>query len=96
VDESRKCFRQIGGVLCEQNVKVVLPQLIQNKDQLEKLIEIGKDQITKKGMDINQFKDVNNIKIRGQEPTTADMNTDDEKPADSSSVGKSNVLVVNN
>jgi prefoldin subunit 2 len=94
VDEDRKCFRQIGGVLCEQNVKTVLPQLIQNKDQLDKLIEIGKDQIAKKGIEINQFKDVNNIKIRGQEPTTGDIGGDD-KSTETNSVGGKSVLVNN-
>nr|ACH56876.1 molecular chaperone prefoldin subunit 2 [Simulium vittatum] len=94
VDEKRKCFRQIGGVLCEQNVKTVLPQLIQNKDQLEKLIEIGKDQIAKKGIEINQFKDVNNIKIRGQEPTASDVGADD-KATEASSAGGKSVLVNN-
>jgi prefoldin subunit 2 len=94
VDDDRKCFRQIGGVLCEQNVKTVLPQLVQNKDQLEQLIEIGKDQIAKKGIEINQFKDVNNIKIRGQEPTAGDIGGDD-KTTEASNAGGKSVLVNN-
>uniref|UniRef100_T1H5P6 Prefoldin subunit 2 n=1 Tax=Megaselia scalaris TaxID=36166 RepID=T1H5P6_MEGSC len=35
VDENRKCFRLIGGVLCERTVKEVLPQLVENKDLME-------------------------------------------------------------
>lgn len=92
VAEDRKCFRLIGGVLCEQTVQVVLPNLITNKDQLEKLIEIGKDQIAQKGQEINKFKDENNIKIKGQEPTTVE--TAEEKAPEPST--NRNVLVVNN
>ncbi|XP_055620927.1 probable prefoldin subunit 2 [Toxorhynchites rutilus septentrionalis] len=95
VEPGRKCFRLIGGVLCEQTVEVVLPQLVQNKEQLEKLIENGKDQISKKGVEINQFKDEYNIKIRGQDSAPAAASekesTDDKTPAS----GNRNVLVGN-
>lgn len=93
VESSRKCFRLIGGVLVEQTVEVVLPQLEQNKNQLEMLVEEGKDQITKKGLAINQFKDEHNIKVRGQEPAppaASEKETSDEK-----SSGNRNVLVGN-
>jgi prefoldin subunit 2 len=90
VDENRKCFRLIGGVLAEQSVKATLPTLMQNRDQLEKLIENGKEQLTKKGIEINKFKDEHNIKVKSGE---------DEAPepaktkAEGTSSGKSNVLV---
>ena len=89
VDENRKCFRLIGGVLCEQTVKETLPNLIQNKDQLEKLIENGKEQLTKKGQEINKFKEEHNIQVREQssEPASKDVKNE------TSSAGKSNVLV---
>lgn len=95
VETGRKCFRLIGGVLCEQTVEVVLPQLVQNKEQLEKLIENGKEQITKKGLEINQFKDEYNIKIRGQD--TAPAAASEKDSADDKSVvsGNRNVLVGN-
>lgn len=95
VEPGRKCFRLIGGVLCDQTVEVVLPQLVQNKEQLEKLIENGKDQITKKGLEINQFKDEHNIKIRGQD--TAPAANSDKENADDKSAGSGtrNVLVGN-
>lgn len=90
MDENRKCFRLIGGVLAEQTVKETLPNLVQNKDQLEKLIENGKEQLTKKGQEINKFKDEHNIKVKS---------TEDEAPepakakSEAGAGAKSNVLV---
>ncbi|XP_035908259.1 probable prefoldin subunit 2 [Anopheles stephensi] len=94
VEPSRKCFRLVGGVLVEQTVEVVLPQLELNKTQLEKLIEEGKEQIAKKGIEINQYKDEHNIKIRGQEPTPPAA-SDKENAADDKSSGNRNVLIGN-
>lgn len=96
VEPGRKCFRLIGGVLCDQTVEVVLPQLVANKEQLEKLIETGKDQITKKGLEINQFKDEYNIKIRGQDATGPAAGSDKENTDDKSAPSANrNVLVGN-
>jgi prefoldin subunit 2 len=93
VNDERKCFRLIGGVLCEQTVKVVLPQLLQNKEQLEKLLENGKKQIEQKGQEINEFKLKHDIKIRGDAATAGGAT---EAAAGEANTGKSNVLVVNN
>lgn len=87
VDENRKCFRLIGGVLAEQTVKETLPNLNQNKEQLEKLIENGKEQLTKKGYEINKFKEEHNIKVKDEaEPKS-------EAPPAVTAGTKSNVLV---
>lgn len=67
VDPDRKCFRLIGGVLCERTVKEVLPQLIENKDFIEKTITLVTDDLTKKGQQINKFKEEHNIRIRGEQ-----------------------------
>lgn len=37
VDGNRKCYRLIGGVLCEKTVKDVLPVLLKNKEEVCKL-----------------------------------------------------------
>lgn len=75
--------------MCEQTVKETLPNLIQNKEQLEKLIENGKEQLTKKGTEINKFKEEHNIQVREQsaEPTAKSESKSD------TTAGKSNVLV---
>ncbi|XP_065359454.1 probable prefoldin subunit 2 [Calliphora vicina] len=67
VDPDRKCFRLIGGVLCERTVKEVLPQLVENKDFIEKTITLVTDDLTKKGVQINKFKEEHNIRIRGEQ-----------------------------
>lgn len=36
VDETRKCYRMVGGVLVERTVKEVLPALENNKEQVSK------------------------------------------------------------
>ncbi|EAT35322.1 AAEL012507-PA [Aedes aegypti] len=95
VEPGRKCFRLIGGVLCDQTVEIVLPQLVQNKEQLEKLIENGKEQITKKGLEINQFKDEHNIKIRGQDAAAAASSEKENADDKSGASGTRNVLVGN-
>ncbi|CAO1342581.1 unnamed protein product [Diamesa serratosioi] len=89
VDEDRKCFRLIGGVLVEQKVVSVLPQLVENKNQLEKLIENGKEQLTKKGIEINEFKKEYNIQVKSTEETISKA---DEKST-ASPGAKSTVLV---
>lgn len=73
--------------MAEQTVKETLPNLMQNKDQLEKLIENGKEQLTKKGIEINKFKEEHNIKVKDEASEPAKS----EAPA--ASAGKSNVLV---
>lgn len=66
VDEDRKCFRLVGGVLCERTVKDVLPQLNEAKDQLDKIIASKHELLTQKGIEINKFREKHNIKIKGQ------------------------------
>lgn len=68
-------------------MKETLPNLIQNKEQLEKLIENGKEQLTKKGMEINKFKEEHNIKVKDE----AEQKSESAAPAPAA--GKSNVLV---
>lgn len=95
VDEGRKCFRLVGGVLCERTVKEVLPQLIENRDKLDKLIGVVTDQLTAKGQEINKFRDEHNIKFQGEE-SIAPTSTIESEASKSESPANRNVLVVNN
>lgn len=92
VDENRKCFRLIGDVLCERTVKEVLPQLIENKAYLEKSIGVISEKLTKKGIEINKFKEEHNIRIHGQEVNQT--KTESEKGEGDSQASR-NVLVTN-
>ncbi|XP_033158560.1 probable prefoldin subunit 2 [Drosophila mauritiana] len=65
-DPDRKCFRQIGGVLCERTVKEVLPQLVENKDFIAKTINMVTNDLSKKGSELNKFKEEHNIRICGE------------------------------
>lgn len=92
VDPERKCFRQIGGVLCERTVKDVLPQLIDNKDFIAKTITKVTEDLSKKGVELNKFKEEHNIKIRGEQIGTDGSKSETE--SDSQSENR-NVLVSN-
>lgn len=92
VDDSRKCFRLIGGVLCERTVKDVLPQLNDAKEQLEKLIASRNEQLTKKGIEINKFREQHNIKIKGQDTP---ISTGAEAEEAANAENRNHVLVAN-
>ncbi|XP_039288686.1 probable prefoldin subunit 2 [Nilaparvata lugens] len=64
LDGDRKCFRMFGGVLCQRTVKDVLPNLISTRDQLKNLIETLNDQLTKKGAEINEYKEKYDIRFQ--------------------------------
>lgn len=85
VNEDRKCFRMVGGVLTERKVKDVLPVLVANKEKLTELMAKLNEQMTKKGEEINEYKEKHNIRIRGQE--------DIKQEEQSSSEIRGNVLV---
>lgn len=93
VNEDRKCFRMIGGVLCERTVKEVLPVLENNKDQLSKVIDAVSEQLTKKGAEINEYKEKHNIRIRGQDDISE--KDSEEKNVPSKDTTRGNVLVEN-
>lgn len=65
VNEDRRCFHLVGGILTERKVREVLPSLVINLDKLKELIEKIKDQIQKKGVEINEYREKYNISFRG-------------------------------
>lgn len=88
VDGGRKCYRLIGGVLCARTVKDVLPELTQNKDQLENMVTRGTEQLTKKGQEINKFIETHNIRIKGQP-------IDKSEPAAEAEAERKQLLITN-
>ncbi|KAJ8893599.1 hypothetical protein PR048_006199 [Dryococelus australis] len=93
IEEGRKCFRMIGGVLCERTVKDVLPNLISNSEQLAKYVDNLNEQLKKKGQELNDYKEKFNIRIRGHDelPTS-----EPSKEESNQKTRTGNVLVVNN
>ncbi|KAL5233269.1 hypothetical protein ACI65C_000679 [Semiaphis heraclei] len=65
LDDERKCFRLIGGVLVERKICDVLPTLIKNRGEMGKIVKTLNEQLTKKGIEINDFKNKHNIQVRG-------------------------------
>lgn len=86
VNEDRKCFKLVGGVLTERKVKDVLPVLITNQEKLKEFIEKLHEQIAKKGQEINDYREKHNIRFRNLE------NPKQEQPV-ASSESRGNVLV---
>ncbi|XP_054760558.2 prefoldin subunit 2-like [Lytechinus pictus] len=87
VDNDRKCFRLVGGVLVERTVKDVLPALTHNKDQIEQLTKTLTKQMENKGREINEYREKHNLKVRGEQPP-------DQAPTEKSdSSGSAGVLV---
>lgn len=89
VNDDRKCFRLVGGVLTERKVKDVLPVLISNSEKLKEITEKLNEQIGKKGQEINEYREKFNIRFRG-------LDNPKEEQAASSQAGESsrgNVLV---
>lgn len=88
VNEDRRCFRLIGGVLTERKVKDVLPVLLTNQEKLKEFIEKLHEQIGKKGQEINQYREKHNIRFRGLESASKQ-----EEQNVTSTESRGNVLV---
>lgn len=82
VDETRRCYRLVGGVLCARTVKDVLPELSANKDQLENMVKLGGEQLSKKGVEINKFIEVHNIRVKGADNENSPPAEVEPSPAD--------------
>ncbi|CAI9737358.1 prefoldin subunit 2-like [Octopus vulgaris] len=78
VDPGKKCFRMLGGVLVERTVKDVLPAIVNNKQQMSKLIETLNKQLESKGIEINKYRETHNLKIRGEE--SSEVEKQETKP----------------
>eukprot|EP00698_Gefionella_okellyi_P014871 TRINITY_DN4141_c0_g1_i1.p1 TRINITY_DN4141_c0_g1~~TRINITY_DN4141_c0_g1_i1.p1 ORF type:complete len:132 (+),score=41.58 TRINITY_DN4141_c0_g1_i1:53-448(+) len=65
--ETRKCFRLVGGVLVESDVKTVKPSLIQNKEAITAMITTLQQQYLEKEKLLAEFQQQFNIRIKSQE-----------------------------
>lgn len=83
-------------MLCESTVVTVLPQLNDSKSQLEKLIETMNEQLAKKGVEINQFREQHNIRFEGMPKEGAASEAAKNSAAEKSAKDNRTVLVVNN
>lgn len=87
VDETRKCYRMVGGVLVERTVKEVLPALEGNKEQIQKIIETLSQQLQAKGKELNEFREKHNIRLMGEDEKPAAKENSEGAGAKASSAG---------
>ncbi|CAN8270424.1 unnamed protein product [Cochlearia groenlandica] len=67
LDQSRKCFRMIGGVLVERTIKEVVPAVQRNKEGLEEVVKKLYETLEKKKKDLTEFEAKYKMKVRKQE-----------------------------
>jgi prefoldin subunit 2 len=82
LDQSRRCYRMIGGVLVERTVKEVLPAVQRNKEGIEEVIARLNEAAVKKKKEIADFEDKYKIRIR-----KADSEVKDDSSKEGSSQG---------
>eukprot|EP00271_Cylindrocystis_brebissonii_P008902 TRINITY_DN23427_c0_g1_i1.p1 TRINITY_DN23427_c0_g1~~TRINITY_DN23427_c0_g1_i1.p1 ORF type:complete len:153 (+),score=27.05 TRINITY_DN23427_c0_g1_i1:84-542(+) len=64
MEPSRRCFRQIGGVLVERTVAEVLPAVKRNRQGIEEVIQRLTENLESKKKDLINLEQKYNIKIR--------------------------------
>ncbi|KAH1101152.1 hypothetical protein GLYMA_13G124100v4 [Glycine max] len=64
LDQSRRCYRMIGGVLVERTIKEVLPAVQRNKEGLEEVVARLNEALEKKKKEISEFEAKYKIRIR--------------------------------
>ncbi|XP_058721904.1 prefoldin subunit 2 [Vicia villosa] len=73
LDQSRRCYRMIGGVLVERTIKEVLPAVQRNKEGLEEVVARLNETLEKKKKEIAEFETKYKIRMR-----KADAEVNDE------------------
>ncbi|ESQ47611.1 hypothetical protein EUTSA_v10021707mg [Eutrema salsugineum] len=74
LDQSRKCFRMIGGVLVERTIREVLPAVLRNKEGLEEVVKKLYETLEKKKKDLTEFEAKYKIRLRKQEDSKEEGN----------------------
>ncbi|XP_028722380.2 prefoldin subunit 2-like [Peromyscus leucopus] len=87
VDETRKGYRMVGGVLVERTVKEVPPALEGDKEQIQKIIETLSQQLQAKGKELNEFLEEHNACLMGEDEKPAAKESSEGAGAKSSSAG---------
>lgn len=82
MEKERKCYRMIGGVLCEQTVGVVLPIIGMQEKRLGELIENLQRQLVAKGLELVAYKEQYNVRVKGVDAPT-DVPGPESKPSSS-------------
>ncbi|XP_065846145.1 prefoldin subunit 2-like [Oscarella lobularis] len=67
LESTRRCFRSIGGVLVERTVGDILPDLRQHSQKISDIIDSLKTQLEKKSHELQEFKERNNVRVRGED-----------------------------
>ena len=68
MDDERRCFRLIGGVLVERNVGEVKPKIIENKDKLLAILNTMSNNLKEVEDEISQTKVKYAAYIEDQKP----------------------------
>lgn len=89
VNNDRKCYRMVGGVLTERTVKDVLPVLESNQIKLAEVIEKLNETIMKKGVEINEYREKYNIRFQGLDSVKQEIKEEPKNASES----RGNVLV---
>ncbi|KAK4856567.1 hypothetical protein QYF36_018835 [Acer negundo] len=87
LDQSRKCYRMIGGVLVERTIKEVLPAVQRNKEGLEEVISRLNETLEKKKKEIAEFEAKYKIRIRKSDSDVQDDSSRKEGSAQGVLVG---------
>ncbi|KAK0607955.1 hypothetical protein LWI29_023261 [Acer saccharum] len=87
LDQSRKCYRMIGGVLVERTIKEVLPAVQRNKEGLEEVISRLNETLEKKKKEIAEFEAKYKIRIRKSDSDMQDDSSRKEGSAQGVLVG---------
>ncbi|KAI5082087.1 hypothetical protein GOP47_0001830 [Adiantum capillus-veneris] len=82
LDQGRKCFRMIGGVLVERTVGEVLPAVQRNKEGLQEVITRLSEALVKKKKELADFEAKYKIKIRKTDDIGSSK--EEDRPRDSS------------
>ncbi|KAJ3006109.1 hypothetical protein HKX48_000299 [Thoreauomyces humboldtii] len=66
LEDTRKCFRLVGGVLLERTVKEVLPAVETNMDGIQNIIKQLLAQYKKKEQDMEEYQKKWGVSIKDQ------------------------------